>query len=112
MDNPPALFNAVFALVIGLIVIFAVGTAAYYLYNLAQETVTRKVKVVAKRTSFTQATGQNPAQTTYYCTFEFEDGQRAEYHVGVRQYGLIAEGDRGELDTKGALFWDFRRPTA
>lgn len=105
MDDP-------FALIIGIIVIVAVGIAAYYLYNLAQETVTRKGKVVTKRTAVTQAAGQHPAQTSYYCTFEFEDGQRAEYNVGARQYGLIAEGDRGELDTKGALFWDFRRATA
>ena len=112
MDNSFALFNGLFALIIGLIVITAVGAAAYYLYNLAQETVTRNAKVVAKRTSVTQAAGQNPVQTSYHCTFEFEDGQRAEYHVGARQYGLIVEGDQGELDTKGALFWDFRRPTA
>ncbi len=105
MDNP-------FALVIGIIVIVAVGIAAYYLYNLAQATVTRKAKIVAKRTAVTQTAGQNSVQTSYYCTFEFEDGQRAEYNVGARQYGLSAEGDRGELDTKGALFWDFRRATA
>jgi len=40
-----------------------VGIAAFYLNNLAQETVTR--------------------------TIEFEDGQRKEYNVGERQYVLI-----------------------
>ena len=50
MDNP-------FTLIIGIIVIVAAGIAAYYLYNLAQETVTRKGKVVAKRTAVTQAAG-------------------------------------------------------
>jgi len=95
--------------ILGIIVIVVIGVAAFYLFNLAQETVTRKVKVVGKRTSTTQGAGQHSPQTSYLCTFEFEDGQRKEYNVGERQYALIAEGDRGELDTKGVLFWDFRR---
>ena len=95
--------------IIAIIVVVGIGIAAFFLYMLAQETVTRKVKVVSKRTSTTQGAGQNSPQKSCLCTFEFEDGQRQEYQVGEGQYGLIAEGDRGELDTKGVLFWDFRR---
>jgi hypothetical protein len=92
-----------------LMVVVLIGSIVYYAYNLAQPTVTRKVKVVGKRTSTTQGSGQHSPQTSYLCTFEYEDGQRKEYNVGEMRYALIAEGDRGELDTKGVLFWDFRR---
>lgn len=105
MDN-------LFTLILSIAAIFAVYVGGYYLYNFMQETITRKVKVVAKRTAITQQMGQSPAQTNYYCTFEFEDGQRSEYSMGAGRYGMIAEGDSGELDTKGALFWDFRRTIA
>src|SRR5262249_23054399 len=45
------------------------------------------------------------------CAFEFEDGQRAEYDVGQRQYAQIVEGDTGQLETRGDRFRDFRRQT-
>jgi len=105
MDNPVAL-------VMGIIVIIAVGFAAFYIYNLAQPTVTRKARVVGKWTFINQQQETSAGVTTAcHCSFEFEDGQRTEYDVSQVQYAMIAEGDRGELDTKGALFWDFRRGT-
>lgn len=88
----------VFGLVVVGIFIAAIG---YYAYNASQETLTRRAKVVSKRA----VTGQNG--TAYLCVFEFEDGQRAEYDVGGK-HALILEGDLGELDTKGILFWGFR----
>jgi hypothetical protein len=102
--------------IIAILVGAVIGVAAFYLFNLAQETVTRKAKVVGKRTE-TRVSADSSQQehssihstTYYYCTFEFKDGQRKEYVVGQRRYGVISEGDHGELDTKGVLFWDFRR---
>ncbi len=35
--------------------------------------------------------------TKYYITFELEDGQRIELNVGGESYGLIIEGDVGEI---------------
>jgi hypothetical protein len=110
------------------IAIVWIGIAISYIYNLAQPVVTRKTRVTGKRTSIAHGPGQFPPHTqfpphsgqlpphtqfpphtTYLCAFEFEDGQRAEYAVSAFRYGLIAEGDRGELDTRGTLFCDFRR---
>lgn len=86
-----------------------IGVVVYTLFNLTKKTVTRRVKVVGKRTS--TSTDENGSQTYYHCTFEFEDGQRKEYVIGAQRYKLIAEGDRGDLATKGAFFWDFCRVT-
>jgi Protein of unknown function (DUF2500) len=79
----------------------------FLLYNLAQKTVTRKVKVVGKRTRRVWA--HHGIWTQYLGTFEFEDGQQKEYVVGKWRYDSVAEGDQGELDTTGVIFWDFRR---
>jgi hypothetical protein len=77
---------------------------AFNRHNLAQKTTSRKAKVVGKDRAALLG-------VAYHCTFEFEDGQRESYNVHRHQYDSIAEGERGELDTRGALFWDFRRET-
>lgn len=111
------------AAVMAFIVIVMLGAAIHHAYNLAQPIVTRKAKVTGKRTTITQhgfgqvpphsphwhGAGHFPLQTTYLCAFEFGDGQRAEFTVDANRYGLMAEGDRGDLDTQGTLFRDFRR---
>ena len=97
-----------FVLGIGIVVAGAAAIAGYFLYNLSQPTRTRKAKLVSKWTAMNQPGSH---QSTYHCTFEFEDGHREEFRVSPVQYGVLAEGDQGELDTKGTLFWDFRRET-
>jgi hypothetical protein len=91
-----------------LVVVVIIAMIMHYVYNVAQPTVTRKAKVISKRTSTVPGAGSAPPRTRYWCAFEFEDGQRKEYDVGEGQYGLIAENDIGYLDTKGTLFWGFR----
>ncbi len=98
---------------IAIIAIFVALLYAYYAYNWAQPTVTRKAKVIAKRTEHSgREWGSTSASGThsYYCTFEFENGQRHEYRVSWRKFALLVEQDVGSLDTKGKLFWIFRSP--
>ena len=47
--------------------------------------------------------------TTYYVTFELEDGKRLEFHVKGRIYGLLAEGDCGTLSYQGTRYLNFER---
>ncbi len=93
---------------LNVITVFLIGAcivlAFIYLYNAAQPTMSRKVKVIDKHTFI----GGKHIRRFDRCTFEFEDGQRKEYSVGGRQYDLMTPGECGELDTKGVLFWDFR----
>ena len=99
--------DAVFGLFIAVFVIVVIGFGLYYLVNVLQETVTRQVTVVSKRIAVLQ--GQNGPQTAYYCTFEFEDGQRAEYSVGSK-YGLMKEGGSRRIGYQRRAFLGLPAP--
>lgn len=45
----------------------------------------------------------------YYVTFEVESGDRMELHVPGREYGQLAEGDKGKLSFQGTRYLGFER---
>lgn len=47
--------------------------------------------------------------TRYHATFELADGQRLELRLDGRDYGLVAEGDRGILNWRDDVFQGFQR---
>ena len=47
--------------------------------------------------------------TTYYATFEVESGDRMELSLDGEDFGLLAEGDVGELTFQGKKFLSFER---
>lgn len=47
--------------------------------------------------------------TSYFVTFEFDSGDRSEYNVLAKEYGMLAEGDIGTLTFQGTRFIDFER---
>ena len=47
--------------------------------------------------------------TTYYATFEVESGDRMELHVPATEYGLLIDGDQGDLTFQGSRFLSFER---
>ncbi|WP_409250789.1 DUF2500 domain-containing protein [Bacillus sp. SCS-153A] len=49
------------------------------------------------------------SQTRYYVTFEFESGDRKEFHVLGKEYGLLAEDDVGKVTFKGTRYLGFER---
>jgi len=49
------------------------------------------------------------SSTTYFITFEFESGDRSEFHVSGKEYGMLAEGDSGTLTFQGTRYIDFTR---
>lgn len=64
---------------------------------------------VAKRTQVTGGGGMpgemhSGSTTWYHATFEFADGSRRELSLTGTQYGLLAEGDHGELIWRDTVF--------
>lgn len=47
--------------------------------------------------------------TSYYVTFEVASGDRIEFLVPDREYGMLAEGDRGILRFQGTRYLSFQR---
>ncbi|WP_373755695.1 DUF2500 domain-containing protein, partial [Jeotgalibaca porci] len=47
--------------------------------------------------------------TSYYVTFSFADNARKEFLVSRKEYGLLAEGDVGELSHQGTRYLGFER---
>lgn len=60
--------------------------------------------MVAKRTEISRS-----SNTWYYATFEVESGDRMEFPMQGKVYGLMAEGDRGKLTFQGTRFLEFER---
>ena len=49
------------------------------------------------------------SSTTYYVTFQLENGERKELHVSGKEYGMLAEGDSGKLTFQGTRYKGFER---
>ena len=49
------------------------------------------------------------SSTVYYATFQVESGDRMELRMSGREYGLLAEGDRGKLTFQGTRYRGFER---
>ena len=50
--------------------------------------------------------------TSYYATFQFDSGDRLELPVSGPEYGLLAEGDTGDLTFQGTRYLGFDRRAA
>ena len=47
--------------------------------------------------------------TWYYVTFQVESGDRMEFSVGGTDFGMLAEGDHGNLSFQGTRYLSFER---
>ena len=47
----------------------------------------------------------------YYVTFQVESGDRMELLVPGQEYGMLIEGDRGQLSVQGTRYLGFQRET-
>ena len=110
------MFTIVFVLVIGTFIATAVRGIGQWNKNNNSPRLTVPATVVAKRTNVTRhhhngANGHHHhhTSTSYYVTFQVESGDRMELHVPGAQYGLIVEGDWGNLTFQGTRFLNFER---
>ena len=64
------------------------------------DVLARAAIVAAKRTAVSGGSGDSSASTSYFATFEFEDGRRSEYTVQSDLYSQLSERDAGVLFTR------------
>ena len=120
-----SLFNVMFYLIFGTVIVLFIVTAVKGIgtwhKNNNSPRLTVEATVVAKRQNTSvhhhnnagDATGAHgihtTTSTTYYATFQVASGDRMELHVGGREYGMLAEGDFGELTFQGTRYLGFAR---
>jgi hypothetical protein len=109
----PVLFTMVFLLVFGTIVYTIFKSIKQEHKNNQSPRLTVEAKVVTKRTSYRKSGGRDnhmsPGYTTYYVTFEVKSGDRMELPVQGHEYGMLVEGDFGELSFQGTRYLGFER---
>lgn len=109
----PIMFGLVFILVIGVFIVTIVRGIAQYGKNEASPRLTVDATVATKRADVSHGhhdgSMMHSSSTTYYVTFEVESGDRMELSLDGREFGMLAEGDRGKLSFQGTRFQGFIR---
>ena len=106
----------IFIIVIVMFIVTAVKGIGQWSKNNNSPRLTVPVTVVSKRTNVSRhvhATGDGAhhhhTSTTYYVTFQVESGDRMEFHVPGHEYGMLIEGDTGNLTFQGTRYLGFER---
>ncbi len=108
------LFAIGFVFVIGVfIVIFAKGIGQWSKNNKSPR-LTVPATLIAKRTNVSRHHHggdhhHHHTSTSYYATFQVESGDRMEFLISGQEYGLLMEGDRGNLSFQGTRYLGFAR---
>ena len=118
-------FGAMFVLMFGVMLVLFIVTAvrgiSTWSKNNHSPRLTVEATVVSKRQNTSvhhhnnagDATGAHgihtTTSTTYYATFQVESGDRIEFLVSGTEYGMLAEGDSGELTFQGTRYLNFQR---
>lgn len=110
------MFILVFVLVLGMFLVFAVKGIAQWNQNNHSPRLTVPAAIVAKRANVTRhhhggAGGHHHhhTSTSYYVTFQFGGGDRMELLVSGAEYGMLMEGDQGDLSFRGTRYLGFER---
>lgn len=108
----PIVIAAVFVIVLGSIAYRAASGLAEWLHNNSQPIQEMAARVVSRRT---EVQGRIPphshgrASTYYFATFELKSGERLEFSLSGREYGLLVGGDEGTLTYQGTRYHGFQR---
>ena len=111
------MFSLVFFLVIGTFIVLAVKGIREWNKNNHSPRLTVPATVVAKRTNVSHhrhnhgGTGMHhtSTSTSYYVTFQVDSGDRMELHMTGQEYGMLVEGDKGNLTFQGTRYLGFER---
>ncbi|OKP95139.1 DUF2500 domain-containing protein [Paenibacillus sp. P46E] len=101
------------AVVIGIVAVSAGRGLLAWSRNNRSPLLTTPARIVSKRSELRQQlqedSNNSRTNTTYYLTYELENGVRMEFKVDGNEYGMSAEGDRGILTYQGTRYQGFQR---
>lgn len=106
----------IFLLAAGIILTNLIRSISQWNKNNHAPRLTVAASVVAKRTHVSRRRGsdanmhhRNYGATLYYVTFQVESGDRMELNLSGQEYGMLVEGDRGNLSFQGTRYLGFER---
>ena len=113
-DVFPVMFSLVFFLILGMFIFIAVKNLSQWNKNNHSPRLTVEASVVAKRMDVSHRhhggdSMRHSSSTSYYVTFQVASGDRMEMHVAGSEYGMLVEGDRGQLSFQGTRYLGFVR---
>lgn len=108
------MFTIVFVMVLGVFAVTIIGGIREWNKNNHSPRITVPATIVSRRThiSHRRRAGENHhsrTSTSYYVTFQVESGDRIEFHMSGPEYGLLVEGDHGNLSFQGTRYLGFER---
>ena len=107
------MFVLIFIIVIGMFIFVAVSGLRQWSKDNHSPRLTVDAQVVTKRTSVTHhhdtEHSMGHTSTSHYVTFQVQSGDRMEFHVAGREYGMLVEGDFGRLTFQGTRYLGFER---
>lgn len=115
------MFTIVFVLIVGFMIVNIVRGIGQWNKNNHSPRLTVTATVVSKRMDVSHhqhanagdASGAHGYHTTtstsYFVTFQVASGDRMEFHVNGQEYGMIVEGDCGQLSFQGMRYLGFER---
>lgn len=110
------MFFLVFALVIAVFITIFVKGIRQWSKNNKSPRLTVPATLIAKRTNVSRhhhgginEHHHHHTSTSYYVTFQVESGDRMEFLISGQEFGLLVEGDRGDLSFQGTRYLGFAR---
>ncbi len=109
-DVFPIIFFAMFILVFGVIISTLFRGLKQSRKNDRSPRLTVEATVVSKRMDYRRGVGDtHRGWTRYYATFQVTSGDRMELQMDGYEYGMLVEGDRGQLSFQGTRYLGFVR---
>ena len=110
-----AIFPLFFIVFFGIFIFIIIRVIGEWNSNNKQPVLTVIARVVTKRINKSTHHHNHDnhmhssTSTSYYATFEVESGDRMEFHISGKEYGMLAEGDIGKLTFQGTRYHGFER---
>ena len=102
-----SVFLLVFLIMIGIFVFNLFRSISEYADNNQLPVLSVEATVTGKRISINRR--NNTTSTSYYATFEVESGDRIEFRVNGKEYGMLRENDYGRVTFQGTHYIDFEQ---
>jgi len=110
------MFTVVFLLIAGTFAVILLKGIGEWNKNNHSPRLTVPATIIAKRTNVSRHRHSGASihhhyhsSTSYYVTFQVESGDRMEFHISGQEYGLLIEGDHGNLSFQGSRYLGFER---